>query len=580
MAHSASHRRDHHKQDEGASLLTYKGRAHWPRTKFHLEMHFDSHGLQGLIVRGLVNRPAGGFITININPTTMSVITTPAQAAARTSQPAQTAARGSSPQPAQTAARGSFTGTTTGITSVGDRGDPQLIQQAGGIEAAAAPPQAQLTALTELATQLQSDITSILDGEEQQQVQQGLLTQLQAIQRGIAALTTTNITNREVDPDIDFRGADTDVGAGETSLLADLEGAAKEQLTKIKLIRSLSEECTLSTYMGFDNQLQKALWDYATRKIYDTIAKCLGFTHRGIIRGITQGDGYSAWGKLVLFHNNKTASTMTGYLKQYQSEQQDTQEGPRFFSDYAQSLADIAELYHEASRRKKFISDELRRSRYLQLADRYSHIVETIETEDDQRMERDEELQTADEIETLIRRWEQRKLPELEKQMAAIRKRNRREREHGHAHNTNDKQQICFNFQKGQCKFGDNCKYKHVLIKDINKDNNNKGPRKPWTPDVGPCRHCGGDHWNNECPTKGNQQQEKPANQGKANITKAESSDSSSSSDEEVDWVAIYKKARPKAKKQLRQQRSKGAANAAWYDMTKKHKKTKKRSKR
>ena len=95
MAHSASHRRDHHKQDEGASLLMYKGRAHWPRTKFHLEMHFDSHGLQGLIVRGLVNRPAGGFITININPTTMSVITTPAQAAARTSQPAQTAARGS-----------------------------------------------------------------------------------------------------------------------------------------------------------------------------------------------------------------------------------------------------------------------------------------------------------------------------------------------------------------------------------------------------------------------------------------------------------------------------------------------------
>ena len=435
MAHSASHRRDHHKQDEGASLLTYKGRAHWPRTKFHLEMHFDSHGLQGLIVRGLVNRPAGGFITININPTTMSVITTPAQATAR------------SPQPAQTAARGSFTGTTTGITSVGDRGDPQLIQQAGGIEAAAAPPQAQLTALTELTSQLQADITSALDGEAQQQAQLGLINQLQAIQRGIAALTTTTgITS----------GVDSQSDAGETSLLADLEGAAKEQLTKIKLIRSLSEECTLSTYLGFDNQLQKALWDYATRKIYDTIAKCLGFTHRGIIRGITQGDGYSAWGKLVLFHNNKTASTMTGYLKQYQSEQQDTQEGPRFFSDYAQSLADIAELYHEASRRKKFISDELRRSRYLQLADRYSHIVETIETEDDQRMERDEELQTADEIETLIRRWEQRKLPELEKQMATIRKRNRREREHGHAHNTTDNRQICYNIQKGKCKFGDN----------------------------------------------------------------------------------------------------------------------------
>ena len=455
---------------------------------------------------------------------------------------------------------------------MGDRGDPQLIQQAGGLEAAAAPPQAQLAALNELAAQLQSDITSALDGEAQQEAQRGLIDQLHAIQRGIAMLTTTNITS-----DVD---AQSDVE--ESSLLADLEGAAKEQLTKIKLIRSLSAECTYNTYMGFDNQLQKALWDYATRKIYDTIAKCLGFTHRGIIRGIAQGDGYSAWGKLVLFHNNKTASTMSGYLKQYQNEQQDTKEGPRFFSDYAQSLADIAELYHEASRRRKLISDELRRSRYLQLADRYSHIVETIETEDDQRMEQDKELQTADEIETLIRRWEQRKLPELEKQMAAIRKRNRRERDQGHAHNANDNQQICFNFQKGQCKFGDKCKYKHVLIKDNNGETNaDKGPRKAWTPAVGPCRHCGGNHWNNECPTKGNQQQEKPAaKQGSANISKAESSDSSSSSDEEVDWVAVYKKARHKVKAQLRQQRSRGAVSAAWFDKVQKPKKTKKRTKR
>ena len=489
------------------------------------------------------------------------------------------------------AARGSFTGTTTGIStvtnstsssSVGDRGDPQLIQQADGPEAVAAPPQTQLAALNELAAQLQSDITSALDGEAQLEAQRGLINQLQAIQRGIAMLSAqpTITINREVDPDIDFRGTDSHVDAEETSLLADLEGAAKEQLTKIKLIRSLSAECTYDTYMGFDNQLQKALWDHATRKIYDTIAKCLGFTHRGIIRGIAQGDGYSAWGKLVLFHNNKTASTMSGYLKQYQNEQQDTKEGPRFFSDYAQSLADIAELYHEASRRRKFISDELRRSRYLQLADRYSHIVETIETEDDQRMEQDRELQTADEIETLIRRWEQRKLPELEKQMATIRKRIRKERDQGHAHNANDKQQICFNSQKGQCKFGDNCRYKHVLIKDNNGETNaGKGPRKAWTPEVGPCRHCGGNHWNNECPTKGKQQQEKPATkQGSANISRAESSSSSSSSDEEVDWIARYKEAKQKVRAQMHKQQ--GAASSAWFGKVKKLKKTKKRPKR
>ena len=452
-------------------------------------------------------------------------------------------------------------------------------QFADGTEAGAASPQDQLAALTELATQLQSDTNGALDGEAQQEIQQGINAQLQAIQRGIAELTATTITTREVDPDVDFRGADTDVDAGETSLLADLEGAAKEQLTKIKLIRSLSEECTLGTYRGFDNQLQKALWDHATRKIYDTIAKCLGFTHRGIIRGIAQGDGYSAWGKLVLFHNNKTASTMSGYLKKYQNERQDTKEGPRFFSDYAQRLADIAELYHEASRKQKFISEELRRSRYLQLAERYNHIVESIETEDDKRMEQDQELQTADEIETLIRRWEQRKMPELEKEMAAINKRLRKEREHGHAHNTTQKKkEICYNFRNtGNCKFGDKCRYSH----DINEESkSDKGPR-PWTPSIGPCRHCGGNHWNRDCPTinKGNQQQEKTteANQGKANITNK--GPDSTSSDEEVDWMPIYKEVKKKAKDQLKR-RNKGAADVAWYEKAMKLMHTKKRSKR
>ena len=569
MAHSASHRRDHHRHDDGATSLVYKDRDHWPRLKFRLEMHFDSHGLQGLIVRGLIVRPVGGFITRNINPTTMSVININ-----------NTGADGT--------ARGSFVGTVTGVTQVGDRGDPQLTQVADGTgagaassqsqvadgtEAGAASRQTQLTALTELATQLQSDINGALDGEAQQEIQQGINAQLQAIQRGIAALNTRP-TNTNINADVDMG-----VDVGETSLLADLEGAAKEQLTKIKLIRSLSAECTLDTYLGFDNQLQKALWDYATRKIYATIAKCLGFTHRGIIRGITQGDGYSAWGKLVLFHNNKTASTMSGYLKKYQNEQQDTEKGPRFFSDYAQSLADIAELYHEASRKRKFISEELRRSRYLQLADRYSHIVETIETEDDKRMEQDQDLQSADEIETLIRRWEQRKMPELEKQMAVITKRLRKEREHGHAHNTTQtKKKPCFDFKTtGNCRFGDNCRYSH----DINEESKSDKGSRPWTPQVGPCRHCGGNHWNKECPTinKGNQQQEKTtkADQGKANITKEEPSDSGSSSDEEVDWFAIYKKAKYKAKKQLKQQRNKGAANSAWYE---KAMKTKKRSKR
>ena len=74
-----NNRRDskNRKDDHTSSSLTkYKGREHWPRTKYqyYLECHFDSHGLQGLIIKGKVRRPADGFITSDINPVTMSVI--------------------------------------------------------------------------------------------------------------------------------------------------------------------------------------------------------------------------------------------------------------------------------------------------------------------------------------------------------------------------------------------------------------------------------------------------------------------------------------------------------------------------
>ena len=67
----SKNRKDDH---ASSSLIKYKGREHWPRTKYHLECHFDSHGLQGLIIKGKAHRPAGGFITTHINPVTMSVI--------------------------------------------------------------------------------------------------------------------------------------------------------------------------------------------------------------------------------------------------------------------------------------------------------------------------------------------------------------------------------------------------------------------------------------------------------------------------------------------------------------------------
>ena len=553
MAHSyAAHNRDHHHHAEGASPLRYKGRGHWPQLKFNLEMHFDSHGLQGLIIRGLITRPTGGFITSNINPITMSVINTGLRTPGSDSE-----------------LRGVTTTNTTRTGAAPTTGsDETEPQESKATEAL----QAQITALTGLTTQLTSDITTALSGESQQEAQATLLSAVQQLQQSINSITTQPITTATIGEGGQLSLGD---GSGDTSLLEDLEGAAKNQLTKIKLIRSLSEECTLDTYVGFEDRLKKALWDYATRKIYDTIAKSLGFKYRGIIRGITQGDGHSAWGKLVLHHNNKTASTMSGYLKQYQNEQQDNAEGPRFFADYAQSLSDISEMYHEASNRKKSISEELRRSRYLQLAERYGHIVETIETEDDKRMEQDEELQTADEIETLIRRWEQRKLPVLEKQMAAIRKKLRKGHEN-HAYNANQGKQPCFNFRRdGTCKFGDNCRYSH----DINPKGE-KPPRRPF----GPCPICQDKntkpedwHWKSDCPEKNGKQDTRSADKkGQAAAARADG-DSDSDDDTAVDWKARYLEAREHVLAEKRAKEHKHTAASAWDT---KVKNSKRRSKR
>ena len=211
-------------------------------------MHFGSHGPQGLIVRGLVDRPTGGFIIDSTNSTAMSVIinTNTGTKAGSSSFPAQTAARSSSSFPAQTAARSSsfttgadgtarsssrttgadgtprrsITGTRTRITSVGDRGDPQLIQQAGGMEAAAASAPAQLAALTELAMQLQSDTNIALQDEAQQEAHRGLNNQLQALQRGIDMPNAQTNTTRDADVEVDIKDINS---------LADLGGAAKEQ---------------------------------------------------------------------------------------------------------------------------------------------------------------------------------------------------------------------------------------------------------------------------------------------------------------------------------------------------------------
>ena len=506
----SKNRKDDH---ASSSLIKYKGREHWPRTKYHLECHFDSHGLQGLIIKGKVHRPAGGFITTHINPVTMSVI--------------------------RDAAVADNTNEGTVVPALGEHAAEAAPQ--GEHKEAAPQDQANQanTAMTEVAARLREAIGNI-ENEEQRQDVHGRLEQLQPF------LVTTKPDTVQID-----------TGEHDTSLLADLRGAAKDELTKLKLIRGLSDECTIIMYAGFDERLKTALWNHATNQVYNTIKISLGWKYRSIIRGIDMGDGHSAWHRLVLYHNNKTASSMSGYLKEYQNEQQDTAVGPRWFADYAQSLADIADQYQEASRGKKTISEELRRSRYLQLAERYSHIVETIETEDDKRMEQDEKLQTADEIETLIRRWERRKHIALDKKMQKIKQALKEQDKATHK---------VYSAKGGRDRSNDTC--------------NICGEKGHWARDCpqnkqsppGPCPICQNSktkkcewHWRNECP-----------NSKKVAAAKAAyAADSESDSDDgDIDWEKRYKLAK---RMYHRQQQGMKVPKAltAWHKLSRKRGKDK-----
>ena len=503
----SKNRKDDH---ASSSLIKYKGREHWPRTKYHLECHFDSHGLQGLIIKGKVHRPAGGFITTHINPVTMSVI--------------------------RDAAAADNTNEGTVVPALGEHAAEAAPQ--GEHKEAAPQDQANQanTAMTEVAARLREAIGNI-ENEEQRQAVHGQLEQLQPF------LVTTRPDTVQID-----------TGEHDTSLLADLRGAAKDELTKLKLIRGLSDECTIIMYAGFDERLKTALWNHATNQVYNTIKISLGWKYRSIIRGIDMGDGHSAWHRLVLYHNNKTASSMSGYLKEYQNEQQDTAVGPRWFADYAQSLADIADQYQEASRGKKTISEELRRSRYLQLAERYSHIVETIETEDDKRMEQDEKLQTADEIETLIRRWERRKHIALDKKMQKIKQALKEQDKATHK---------AYSAKGGRDRDRSNdtcniCGEKGHWARDC--------PQNKQSP-PGPCPICQNSktkkcewHWRNECP-----------NSKKVAAAKAAyAADSESDSDDgDIDWEKRYKLAK---RMYHRQQQGMKVPKAltAWHKLSRK----------
>ena len=352
-----------------------------------------------------------------------------------------------------------------------------------------------------------------------------------------------------------------------------LDAALKDAGNRYKKIKQLEQ--LVRTYRPEDfnaaaHALQLQLWTMANKQVYNHIKGVLGYKHRSLILDVEKDDGLAAWDRLKMHHNNRTVSTRAKLHEDYTNMTFDTPTRCRNFTEYKQALKDKGNDFFESS--GEHVDPALTHSKYLALPERYSEIKIRLTNLDETALRKGEPPLSLEDIESLVCSWEERDY--VQKQLkAAIKGIIKARGNRGSANATSDgkKDQICFQFQKGKCKRGDHCPYKHELITADSKGDRNRkriDTSKPWSKENGPCRHCGGDHWNKDCPEDKNKK-------GSANAAKANDNEDSGSSSEELDYKAckaLYKKALAQRGK------SRGSAKVAWYNLTKKKKKKSSRS--
>ena len=531
--HGRSRRASSHQGSAGdkhASASSYSGRASWPIIEWSIKNELSKLGLPGSIVHHHIKRPAS----------------LPGTAA--------TAAAPLSPTPVGSDGREGKTGDATGPVDISSF-------------------QSQLRALQEQLSSLQSSSQSGGDAEDEptQDALAQFATQLSALSASFQSATAAP-TPTTADGVLDS----SSTLDSSTTLDAALQEAG-DRYKKIKQLEQLVKAYRPEDYNAAKPALQRQLWNMANKQVYTHIVGVLGYKHRALILGVTKDDGLAAWDKLKLHHNNRTGSTQAKYHEDYTNMTFDTPQRVRNFIEYKQALEDCANSFHEASGER--IDAKLTRSKYLALPERYSEVKTKLADLDFQRYRSQKPPLTLDEIESWITSWEER--DDIKKQLQAATSTLIKSRRRGHANNTGKKDQACFQFQKGKCKRGDACPYKHELISKGDRGNRgggkgkHPGPKKPWTKDIGPCHHCGGEHWNKDCPQKDNKGNARSA---ASKAPRADQEDSEADSEDDIDWKARYLEARAHVRAEKRNKATRAAASAsAWGDKSKAKRRSDKR---
>ena len=492
----------------------YTGRGSWPIVEWHTKHELSKLGLPGSIVHHKIKRPAA--------PSAPSA-STPSSAAAS----AATSAPGGSDTPSTR-------------VDIAPRADQEAKSADGTAPADLSAAQSQLRDLQTQFEALQAALTAANAQIETTQVADQ-----------IAALSTSLQSFSDAAP----LAPTPDSLDSSTTLDAALTEAG-DRYKKIKQLEQLVKAYKPEDYDAAPLALKRQLWDMANKTVYNYIVGILGYKHRALILGVDKDDGLGAWDRLRLHHNNRTGSTQAKYHEDYTNMTFDLPHRVRNFMEYKQALEDCANNFFEAS--GEHIDPKLTRSKYLALAERYSEVKIKLADLDEERNRKGDPPLSLSEIETTVTNWEERDY--VKKHLAAathsLIKGRRNSANTASAAGKGDK--ICFDFQKsGKCKRGDRCPYKHER----------RRPRvdtsKPWKKENGPCRHCGGEHWNKDCPTQNE-------SKGSANATKATEQDDSNSSSEEPDYKtckALYKEFRRKALAAKARDKK-----AAWYEKSKKSK--------
>ena len=257
-----------------------------------------------------------------------------------------------------------------------------------------------------------------------------------------------------------------DVAQQATSMSQALTALGDSAFKNVRALRDLAAIMTLPEHFNEqDIAVQTQIWRIANAAIYATLKACVGYKHKALLADVASNDGLGAWLQLEQIHNTATTTSVLQQRRACNAAKWDTPGNPRHLREFADELTDIENKYKAAQKGavKKGFPDEEWCARLLEeMPGRYRRVKGDIEKDD-----RDGAEITVAYIKAQVNAFENANKIWLTAQMARISSKRR----------------------AGRASLAE-------------------AKEEP----PSPCKHCGGNHWNKDCPRRPQQ----PSGRGRA----------------------------------------------------------------